>query len=216
MDKDKKKEVEIEIGGLIFLAVAVLLWPVVIATLKASPYLAHVGTYLDWLFNALKVFLGDLTGLALVLSVFFVIVIIYCVEQLKVIRNKEKLMYDTKTEPAYETGLPESGDALLAHRWDTVIQHVSSSNPNDWRQAIIDADIMLDDILTKLGYQGEGVGEKLKRVEEGEMRHRQDAWDAHLVRNRIAHDGSAFQITQVEAQHVINLYKRVFEEFFYI
>lgn len=216
MDKDKKEAVEIEIGGLIVLAIIVLLWPAIIASIQASPYLGHFGGYAEAFIGWLKWFIGFLTGLSIPLSLFFVIVIIYCVEQLKVIRNKEKLIYDTKTEPAYEENAPTSADVELARRWDKVQQHISSANPNDWKQAIIDADIMLDDILTKLGYQGESVGEKLKRIADGDMKHKQDAWDAHMVRNRIAHDGSAYDISQVDAQQVINMYKRVFEEFFYI
>lgn len=216
MDEKEKVLIETEIGGLIVLAVIVLLWPVLIATIKASPYYAGIGGVLDNGISILRSIIGTLTGLSLPLSLFFVIVIVYCTEQLKVIRDKEKQMYDTKTEPAYETGLPESGDTALAHRWDMVQQHIVSNNPNDWKQAIIDADIILDDILTKLGYQGLNTGEKLKRVEEGDMKHLRDAWDAHMVRNKIAHVGSAYDINQVDAQHTISLYKKVFEEFFYI
>ncbi len=216
MDKKEKVAVEVEIGGLIVLVIIVLLWPVLAATLKASPYGAYIGPITGSIVSGLKWTLGFLTGLSLPLSLFFVIVIIYCVERLKLIRDKEKDIYDTKTEPAYETGLPESGDAALAHRWDKVQEHISSANPNDWKQAIIEADIMLDDILTKMGYQGESVGEKLKRVATGDLKHLDDAWEAHKVRNRIAHDGSAYDLNQVDAQQVVNMYKRVFEEFFYI
>ena len=75
---------------------------------------------------------------------------------------------------------------------------------------------MLEDVLTTLGYQGEGIGEKLKRVEKGDMKSLQDAWDAHLVRNKVAHDGAAFPLTQLDAQKTINQYRKVFEEFYYI
>jgi len=216
MDKKEKAAVEIEIGGLIVLAVIVLLWPALIGTLKASPYGDYIGPITDAIVGGLRSTLGFLTGLSIPLSLFFVIVIVYCVEQLKVIRDKEKLIYDTKTEPAYETGLPESGDAALSRRWVKVQEHIASANPNDWKQAIIDADIMLEDVLTKMGYQGDGVGEKLQRVEQGDMKHLQDAWEAHKVRNRIAHDGSSYDLNQVDAQQVVNLYKKVFEEFFFI
>lgn len=216
MDKGKKEAVEIEIGSLIILGALVLLWPAFVGAVKASPYFNHLGTFLDAFVIGLKWILGFLTGLSIPVSIFFVIVIIYSVEQLKRIRDKEKLIYDTKTEEAYETNVPESADIALARRWDTVTAHIASKNPNDWKQAIIDADIMLDDILTRLGYQGDSVGEKLKRVNEGDMKHRQEAWDAHMVRNRIAHDGSAYDLNQVDAQHVVNMYKRVFEEFYFI
>jgi hypothetical protein len=40
----------------------------------------------------------------------------------------------------------------------------------------------------------------------------QNAWDAHLVRNQIAHAGSDFSLSQVEARRVIKMYQNVFEE----
>jgi hypothetical protein len=215
MDRDEKKTVEIEIAGLFVLILLVAIWPIIVGSITSSPYLAGSGVYVTAAASVLKSILGFLIGLSLPLSLFFIIVIIYCVEGLKLIRRKEALMYDTKTELAFEQGV-EAGDAALARRWEAVTSHISSDNPNDWKQAIIDADIILDDILTKMGYQGESVGEKLKRADPGDFRSIRDAWDAHMVRNRIAHDGSSFSMNQIEAQRTIAQYKKVFEEFFYM
>src|SRR5690606_23767063 len=35
-------------------------------------------------------------------------------------------------------------------KWRQISDHVSSDNPNDWRLAIIEADIMLDELLTQM------------------------------------------------------------------
>jgi hypothetical protein len=75
---------------------------------------------------------------------------------------------------------------------------------------------MLEQLVTKLGYQGESLGEKLKRTTRGDFKTRDQAWEAHLVRNRIAHDGSAYEINQLEARRVIGLYRQVFDEFYHI
>jgi hypothetical protein len=87
---------------------------------------------------------------------------------------------------------------------------------SDWKFAIIEADIMLDEMLTTMGYKGDTVGEKLKQVERSDFSTVEKAWEAHKVRNQIAHEGSAFSITKPEAVRVIELYKDVFEEFFII
>ena len=92
---------------------------------------------------------------------------------------------------------------------------MQSANESDWKQAIIEADVLLDDILTKMGYRGESVGEKLQRVARGDMQTLDDAWSAHKVRNDIAHT-AGFKLNQHEANHAINLYRKVFEEFYYI
>lgn len=152
--------------------------------------------------------------LAFPIALFFFIGIIYCVEQLKKIRIKEGDIYDLKVEPAFED-IP-AGDKAMAHRWKNATKHVNSDNPNDWKQAILEADIILDDLLTRLGYKGESIGEKLKRVNPGDMKSLNDAWEAHKVRNQVAHQGSEYALDHHVAKQVINRYRKVFEEFYYI
>lgn len=162
----------------------------------------------------LKHLFGYLTGISIVASIVFLVGIIYAVERLKQIRKREEEIYDTKVEPAYDA--TAVSDPALAHRWDNVIKHIESENENDWKQAIIEADIILDEILNKLGYKGESIGEKLRRVEPADMKSLNDAWEAHKVRNAIAHDGSGFTISHHEARRIMNLYKKVFQEFYYV
>jgi hypothetical protein len=98
-------------------------------------------------------------------------------------------------------------------KWREIVDLTGSANPNDWRQAILLADVMLGDLLDALGYRGDGIGEKLKSVEPGDFPTLDLAWDAHRVRNEIAHAGSDFLLTQREARRTIDLYRRVFESF---
>jgi len=166
------------------------------------------------LFTDAKHVFGYAVGLSFPLSLFFFICIIYCVEQLKKIRQREAAIYDVKIEQGYDTA--DQGDPALANRWSDVVKHVDSPNQNDWRQAILEADIILDEILTKMGYQGESIGEKLKRANKGDFQSLDDAWEAHKVRNQIAHEGSNFALSQYDAKLTINRYKKVFQEFYYI
>ena len=165
------------------------------------------------IFAGSKTTLGILIGLSFPISLLFLIMIVFCVEELKRIRKKEELLYDTKTEPAYQESA--AGDPALSHRWENVTMHIDSPNQNDWKQAIIEADMILDDILTAMGYRGESVGEKLKRVVKGDMQTLDEAWEAHKVRNQIAHE-VGFTLTHHDAKHTINRYRKVFEEFYYI
>lgn len=161
-----------------------------------------------------KNILGYLIGISFPLSLFFLIAIIYTVERLKIVRIKEEEKYNlAKVEPAFEKVAP--GDMALAHRWENAQKHISSSNQNDWKQAVIDCDIILDDLLNKMGYRGDSVGEKLKRVAKGDMKSLDDAWEAHKVRNRIAHE-PGFILDHHVAHKVIKHYQKVFEEFYYI
>lgn len=148
------------------------------------------------------------------LSIIFLVGIIVSVERLKRIRIKEAAIYDVHIETAHSEA--EEADPELAGRWKKIVEEIESTNESSWRQAIVEADILLEDILTKMGYQGAGVGEKLQRVEKADFNSLDEAWEAHKVRNRIAHDGSSYLLSQYEARRVINLYKKVFEEFYFI
>ncbi|MFA6459213.1 MAG: hypothetical protein WCV79_02345 [Candidatus Paceibacterota bacterium] len=163
----------------------------------------------------IKSVMGVLVGISIPISIFFFIVIIYCVEQLKRIRIQEEKKYDRKIEPAFEV-VEDTGSAALAAKWRGIKEHIASENPNDWRQAIIDADIILDSLLTRMGYRGDSIGEKLKRVEKGDFATLNEAWEAHKFRNRIAHEGSALDLNRRDAQTAIDQYRKVFEEFYYI
>ncbi len=114
------------------------------------------------------------------------------------------------------TVVNNSGADLDLHtKWQLVQKSISSNNSADWRVAIMEADIMLGDILSKQGYVGD-IGDQLKSVDPSDMLTLQDAWAAHRVRNRIAHDGSSFQVNEREARATIDLYKKVFEEFYHL
>ncbi len=101
-------------------------------------------------------------------------------------------------------------------RWEKVIAHVQSESPADWRLAVLEADIMLAELLERMGYAGENVGEKLKTVEQSDFNTIEEAWEAHKIRNLIAHQGSDYVLSRREAQRVIGLYSNVFREFRYI
>jgi hypothetical protein len=98
-------------------------------------------------------------------------------------------------------------------RFDDIKQHIASENPNDWKLAIIEADIELERLLEKVGYPGNTIGEKLKGANKDTFTTLQDAWDAHTVRNKIAHQGADFVLTNKIARDTIARYQRVFTEF---
>lgn len=101
-------------------------------------------------------------------------------------------------------------------RWLNIETRLASHNESDWRLAIIECDIILEEMLTRMGYHGEGIGDKLKTVERSDFETIDQAWEAHKVRNRIAHDGPAYHLTHDEAKRVVGLFKKVFEEFYFI
>ncbi len=101
-------------------------------------------------------------------------------------------------------------------RWIRVQSLISSTSSSDWRQAIIEADIILEEMLNRMGYEGDSIGDKLKQIEESDFITLNKAWEAHKIRNHIAHRGGDFLFSKQEAERVVELYRQVFEEFYFI
>ncbi len=97
-------------------------------------------------------------------------------------------------------------------RWHYILTLVESPNESDWRVSIMEADSMMEEILKENGLSGGTVSELLEGAKDSGYRSIQDAWSAHLIRNQIAHVGSEFPLSQVEARRVIKMYQNFFEE----
>ena len=95
--------------------------------------------------------------------------------------------------------------------------HLESTNPSDWRLAILEADIMLEEMVSAMpNLHGENLGERLRAVEASDFTTIDKAWEAHKVRNQIAHQGADFLLSEREARRVLMLYRDVFNEFRFI
>ncbi len=159
------------------------------------------------------VYLSSAQVISTFLSLLFIMGIIYAKFKLGQIERANKLQ---KRVRHAEEKKVEKIAATENKKWKKVIEHVSSENSSDWRLAILEADILLAELLTKSGYRGEGIGEQLKTVEASDFHTLQSAWEAHKIRNRLAHDGSEYPLSQREAKRVIGLFEEVFKEFYFI
>ena len=153
--------------------------------------------------------------IALLLAVFAIWGAFYASRKRREIeREEEKIFGKVIEDNLLDPEVPQAKEEN--ERWKRVLEHTHSNNPADWRLAIIEADVMLDELLRNLGYPGEGVGEMLKGVDSTDMLTLDNAWEAHKVRNRIAHSGSDFELNERETKRVISLFESVFREFRYI
>lgn len=98
---------------------------------------------------------------------------------------------------------------LYTDKWSVVSRYMEDELEVMWRLGIIEADNLLYQVLDERGYRGDTLGEMLK---DANFRSISQAWDAHKVRNRIAHDGSSYTLTDREARRVYHLYEEVMRE----
>lgn len=168
-----------------------------------------------------SLFSGGLGGLlqvlaiiGTILAIFFIVVIIYSKVRLNEIHHAEhKKIHDLfAMHHVHED--PSVGP--INPRWEQVQTHIKSENESDWRLAILEADLILEDLLKSLGIEGETIGEMLKATDANHFNEYQKAWEAHRVRNGIAHQGSGFILGRAEARRIIGLFEDVFKAYRYI
>lgn len=107
---------------------------------------------------------------------------------------------------------PQVSEDRINVRWQTILQHFNSPNPNDWRAAIIDADVMLEELITGMGYTGEGLGAKLTSIRLNDFPTLQSAWEGHKMRNIIAHEGASYNLTERQKEVTRRHFEAVFRD----
>jgi hypothetical protein len=70
---------------------------------------------------------------------------------------------------------------------------------------------LLEESFKERGLVGDTMAELLEEAKLNGYPSIQNAWDAHLIRNKIAHEGLDYPLTQVEGRRIIKLYQNVFE-----
>jgi hypothetical protein len=124
--------------------------------------------------------------------------------------QKEKIIYDTVISSQQKE---QAGDKSA--RWQDITGLVKSEDPNNWKVAIMNADILLAEVLDEHGYGAATVGDQLQLAQKDNLKTLQYAWDAHKVRNKISHDAQ-FNLGQREAQTAISFYEKFFSEIYHM
>lgn len=138
-----------------------------------------------------------------------------------IINNYKKKFYpedekiEAKNEEILEKIEPDN-NGIINPRWQLVGKYYNSANQSDWKLAILEADIMLYEVLDKSGFQGISIGEMLKNTDRSKLATLDNAWSAHKIRNEIAHQGLDFILTRTKVEEAIANYEKVFEELNFI
>lgn len=156
-------------------------------------------------------FWSDLKVFATLIVVLLIAAVLYCLVRLHEIKKEEK----KKAAAAAILDTLASAPAVPSSKneaWETMRRRMLSDDESEWRLGIIEADILLDRTLTKKGYQGETLSDKLKQLGPEKLASVQLAWEAHKVRNRIAHEGADFKLTFPEVRRALANFELVFKE----
>ena len=159
------------------------------------------------MFNSWSAFVA----LSLLITLCFAVLIIYCSIRMFQIRQGERRKFAALQQTVATHDVPKT-----QLRWARVLEEANSADERTWRLAILEADIMLNELLDTLGYKGETMADKMRAADRATFQNIDLAWEAHSFRNRIAHQSNQQPLDQREVRRVISLYERVFREFRFI
>lgn len=156
----------------------------------------------DWgLFVAISIMLSLLLGVGS----------LYCMIRIWQVRQNEHAKRRAFAHTVAAKDVPKT-----QLRWNRIREQIASEDERQWRLAILEADIMLNELLDVQGYRGETMADKLKQVNRATFSTIGQAWEAHSVRNMIAHQGMMQPLDSREARRVVGMYEQVFREFKFI
>ena len=164
------------------------------------------------LIKKLILLLADVPVKIYFLSAGFVFIAVMAFLSYKLFRLERKIKVASMVRFKEEEKL--SKDRII--KWKDIKDKINSDNIEDWKEAIIMADSILDDIYSRMGYKMDGLGEKLKNIEPSDFASLQDVWDAYKVRSRIAREGANFKISHEEAKDALAKYEKGLKELKYL
>ena len=186
---------------IILALVAVFGIPFAVYIFQALP-----GTEIPDLFAA---FLSSIKIVATIISMIALVIVIYTFIRITELAREETA----------KLGLALNWNAERTQkneRWVRVEHYMVSLNSSDWKIAILEADNILDDIVERMGYKGATLGERMKNIDASDFPYLEEAWQAHKLRNALAHKGTDLVLTRSEAEQTINIYHRVFKGLGYL
>lgn len=102
------------------------------------------------------------------------------------------------------------GTGTLGNRWKNVISRLETASEEEYKLAVIEADIMLDESLKRIGFAGETLADRLDKVSVAIVPNLPEVREANRIRNNIVHDPS-YRLTLSEARRIIEIYQATFQ-----
>jgi hypothetical protein len=90
--------------------------------------------------------------------------------------------------------------------WKNIEEYFYRGGESDLKVAILEADKLLNDALREAGVMGLQLGDRLKKANEGQIPNLNELWQAHKLRNQIAHEPN-FKLKRDLAERALSIYE---------
>jgi len=153
--------------------------------------------------NAYASHLTTLDVVSVVISTIFIALIVYLIIQTGIVTLHVERIQDVVLKS-------DTSKKLAKSSWDDIERHFFAGDDSDLKIALIEADHLLDEALHGAGVPGATIGDRLKKVRPEQLPNVDDVWQAHKLRNRIAHEGN-FVLKRDLAERALTVYEKALE-----
>jgi len=91
--------------------------------------------------------------------------------------------------------------------WQKIKNRLETDMESEYKLAVIEADSIFNEILKRMGFGGESLGERLEKLTVASLPNINEAREAHKIRNNIIHDPT-YKLTLDEAKKIIIIYEK--------
>ncbi|MFQ6049874.1 MAG: hypothetical protein ACE5J0_02420 [Candidatus Paceibacterales bacterium] len=103
------------------------------------------------------------------------------------------------------------GVKRIDKKWREIKERLKLGTESEAKLAVIEADSLLDDILKKLGYTGESLGERLDKLTPDVLVNLEEVRRAHKIRSNVIHDPS-YHLDIETAERALKIYEKALVE----
>ena len=95
--------------------------------------------------------------------------------------------------------------------WNKITTRLNTGLESEYKLAVIEADNMMDETLRNMGYGGDTLGERLKKLTAATLTNMADLEEAHKVRNNIIHDPD-YRLSLDQGRKTLASYEKAFRD----
>ncbi len=103
------------------------------------------------------------------------------------------------------------GVRRMVKAWAKITSRLETGLESEYKLAVIEADSILDNILNRMGFGGEALGERLNKLTVATLPNCEQVREAHKIRNNIVHDPS-YRLDLDEAKRVLGVYQQALRD----
>jgi len=108
--------------------------------------------------------------------------------------------------------MPAVSKSKMQKKWAKIKERLESENPSQYKVAILEADIVIDKVLSDMRYPGKNLTERLEKIKPAQLPGYEDLKNAHEIRNRIIHE-AGFSVDKKRAEEIVAVYKKLLKDF---